>query len=160
MPIPHSMFLSETPDRLARLHQQLVPFGISCFIHTVDEHPKKLADRAYLGFILGYGPSSQLYRVLIVDPPTGNLRFRLVRHLTVTVAHHKEYHARATPLFTMRKPARLCNVETCVEPVLTAVPWSAHVPEDSTIPPAPTLAAHMYPAPAPSAGVVLSLIHI
>lgn len=153
MPIPHALFHSESPERLARLHAQLLPFGISCFIHTVDDHPKKLADRAYPGFILGYGPSSYLYRVVVVDSVTGSLKFRIVRHLSVTVSCHTEYHSREHAPFHLRKPARLCHVQTCADPLLTAATWSVHALEEVTIPPEPQLASHLYPAHVAPAGV-------
>ena len=155
VPVPHQCFLNESPERLARLHAQLLPFGMSCFVHTVDDHPKKLADRAYPGFILGYGPSSHLYRVLIVEPATGNLRFRIVRHLSVTATHHTEFHSRHSAPFALKKPVRMCHVAASADPLsgVTRVECELgelHVPNDSA------LASHEFPSRAPPAGVSVS----
>ena len=158
VPIPHASFLNETPERLSRLHDQLLPFGMSCFIHTVDDHPKKLADRAFPGFVLGYGPSSHLYRVLIVDPTTGNLKFRIVRHLTVTKSNHAEYHAREQPPFVLKKPVRMCHVATSVEPLFSGVTRVACELGHPSIPSEAVLASHMYPHPVPPAGVSISAL--
>jgi Reverse transcriptase (RNA-dependent DNA polymerase) len=124
VPIPHVQFHTESRDRLARLHKQLVPFGISCFVHKVDDHPKKLADRSEAGFIVGYGPSSQLYRVVVVDPVTNVMRFRIARHVHVTAAQHSEYHSRTAPPFTLKGVPKLRNVTTCVDPLHSAVMFS------------------------------------
>jgi transposase InsO family protein len=56
VPIPHVLFHNEYAERLVRLHAQLLPFGMACFVHRVEEHPKKLADRSEAGYIVGYGP--------------------------------------------------------------------------------------------------------
>jgi hypothetical protein len=152
-PIPHSVFHTESPSRLARLHQQLVPFGISCFVHTVDDHPKKLADRASAGYILGYGPSSQLYRVLIVDPATSIMRFRIVRHIYVTAAQHTEFHSRVSPPFTLKGVPRLRNVTTCTDPLQSAVMFSVQActgTEDDVV---SLFHCAMYSSPISSAGV-------
>jgi hypothetical protein len=36
VPIPHVLFHNESAERLARLHAQLLPFGMSYFVHKVE----------------------------------------------------------------------------------------------------------------------------
>lgn len=93
-PTPAQLYLHETEDRLNRLYAQLVPLGIKCSVVDI-KHKQKLDQRAYPGFVIGYGPSTQQYRV-IVEQENGTYRHMLVRHATITGEHHKEYFARMT----------------------------------------------------------------
>lgn len=103
-PVPHVLFHNESADRLTRLYNQLVPFGVACLVHNVSDHASKLADRAYPGYIIGYGPSTYLYRVLHVDSSTKQCSFRLVRHLYVTSGMLRDYFERERPPFSISAP--------------------------------------------------------
>ena len=155
IPIPHVVFYGESQARLQRLHKQLLPFGIACYVHTMDEHPKKLADRAREGFIVGYGPSSHLYRVLLYDSATGILRFNIVRHVCVTTAQHREYHQRTVPPFSLKGRVKLRHVSTCHDPHASAVTWSDACVDhnvDSVV-----CTSAIYASPLPAAGVYVSM---
>jgi transposase InsO family protein len=96
--IPSQLYLGETDDRMQRLYHQLVPLGIQCSVVDIKDHKPKLDARSQLGYIVGYGPSTQQYRVL-VQQDDSTFRHMLVRHVTITGAHHKEFFSRAKPPF-------------------------------------------------------------
>lgn len=96
-PIPLQLYLSETDDRLQRLYNQLVPLGIQCLVVDIQSK-SKLDARSYLGYITGYGPSTQQYRVILQKDAT-TLRHIIARHVTITGAHHKELFARTQSPF-------------------------------------------------------------
>jgi hypothetical protein len=157
IPIPHVLFHNESSERLTRLHAQLVPFGISCFVHKVDDHPKKLADRSEAGYIVGYGPSSHMYRVLTVDTASSVMRFRIARHVFVTPAQHSEYHSRIAPPFKLKGVPCLRNVTTCVDPLNSAVISSVQLCTDSQCETLSIYECSVCTSPVPPAGVCIEL---
>jgi Reverse transcriptase (RNA-dependent DNA polymerase)/Integrase core domain len=91
--VPAQLYLGETDDRLQRLYNQLVPIGIQCAVVDISDGKRKLDARSQPGYIVGYGPSTQQYRVLVrKDEQT--YRHMLVRHVTITGAHHNEFFSR------------------------------------------------------------------
>jgi hypothetical protein len=68
--VPHSLYMQDSPERMARLYHQLVPFGILCNIVQTGNKPKqvkKLDPRSVPGLIAGMGPSTQQYRVMVMS---------------------------------------------------------------------------------------------
>jgi hypothetical protein len=158
VPIPHVLFHNKSAERLVHLHAQLLPFGMSCFVQRVREHPKKLADRSEAGYIVGYGPSSRMYRVLIVNSASSIMRFRIVRHLYVTSDQHREYHCRTEPPFKLYGFPCMRNVGTCADPLSSAIIscvqiYNSVIAEDATI-----RSCSVYPSPIPPAGVYVQSI--
>jgi hypothetical protein len=98
--VPHSLFMKDSPERMARLYHQLIPFGILCnIVQTVDKpkQVKKLDPRSVPGIIVSMRPSTHQYRVKVVSD-SGPYRVHIVRHVVINAAHYTEYFARKSVL--------------------------------------------------------------
>ncbi len=93
--VPHSLYMKDSPERMTRLYHQLVPFGILCNIVQTGDKPKqvkKLDSRSVPGIIVGMGPSTQQYRVMVLRD-SAPYRVHIVRHIVLNAAHYTEYFA-------------------------------------------------------------------
>lgn len=107
--IPHKLYMKDSAERMERLYQQLVPFGIQCNIIQTGDKPqkvKKLDPRSVSGIIVGLGPSTKQYRVMVLNE---NVPYRvyIVRHIVINAAHYTEYCERDAVLPAMK---RFCAV--------------------------------------------------
>jgi hypothetical protein len=103
--VPHSLYMQDSPERMARLYHQLVPFGILCNIVQTGDNPKqvrKLDPRSVPGLITGMGPSTQQYRVMVMNDFVPYW-VHIVRHIVITAAHYTEYYARNTVLPALKQ---------------------------------------------------------
>jgi hypothetical protein len=95
--IPHCLYMDESVERMQRLYAQLVPFGIRCNIILTGDKPqkvKKLDLRSVPGIVLGMGPSTKQYRVLLADA-NKKAEVHIVRHIIVNARHFQEYFSRS-----------------------------------------------------------------
>jgi hypothetical protein len=103
--VPHSLYMQDSPERMARLYHQLVPFGILCNIMQSGDKPKqveKLYPRSVPGLIVSMGPSTQQYRVMVISDSVP-YRVHIVRHIVINAAHYTEYFARNTVLPALKQ---------------------------------------------------------
>lgn len=94
--IPWKLYLNDSDERVKRLYEQLVPFGIQCNIIQTGDKPKdvkKLDPRAVPGLVVGYGPSTKQYRVVALIPQAP-FKVYIVRHIIVNGRHFQEYFSR------------------------------------------------------------------
>jgi hypothetical protein len=122
--IPHKLYIKDSADRMQRLYQQLVPFGICCSIIKTGEKPaqvKKLDNRSVPGLIVGLGPSTRQYRVLALNPST-HYNVHIVRHVVINAQHYAEYFARSAILEAMKRYVRVQTLNVlCAESVTHVV---------------------------------------
>jgi hypothetical protein len=85
---PHILYMAEHPDRVQRLHDQLLPFGALCNVTLTNEHWLKLAPRSFSAVVVGTGPSTTHYRVCLL--PDSKLEVTIVRRITVSSAQEQE----------------------------------------------------------------------
>jgi hypothetical protein len=120
--------MQDSPERLQRLYDQLIPFGTLCNVALTDEHLTKLAPRSTPADEAGTGPSTSRYRVVLIKET--KLKVSVVRHITVSTARQHEILTRTTgPFWTTRKgntkfvptTVRTVQVNT-VEPLPLTVP--------------------------------------
>jgi hypothetical protein len=81
---------------MARLYHQLVPCGILGNIVQTGakpQHVKKLDPWSVPGIIVGMGPSTQQYRVMVMQESVP-YRVHIVKHNVINAAHYTEYFAR------------------------------------------------------------------
>jgi hypothetical protein len=114
--IPHKLYVQDSDERMARLYQQLVPFGICCSIIQTGHKPqqvRKLDPGSVPGIIVGYGPSTKQYRVMVLQ--SQQYKVYIVRHLIVNAGHFSEYFARTgiVPEMDRFSAVRGTNVLTC-----------------------------------------------
>jgi hypothetical protein len=112
--IPHKLYVQDSDERMARLYQHLVPFGICCtIIQTGHQQVKKLDPRSVPGIIVGYGPSTKHYRVLVLH--SQSYKVYIVRHLIIRARHFNEYFARTgiVPEMDRFSAVRGTTVLTC-----------------------------------------------
>ena len=88
IPIPHHLYMSDTTNRLQRLYDQLLPFGLPCHVVDTRDHIPKLDNRASAGIIVGVGDSTLFYKVLQYLPTP---RISIVRHIQVSATHYDKY---------------------------------------------------------------------
>lgn len=143
--IPYELFMHECAERMQRLYQQLVPFGICCSIVQTGDKPtqvKKLDARSIPGMILGMGPSTKQYRVMVLNH-TSPYKVYIVRHVIVNAQHYKEYFSRSEMLPELRRyvpvrtvtilnPVRMLELTAPVPLHATDVPFE--VPDNNSIP--------------------------
>jgi hypothetical protein len=125
---PHSAYMQDSPERLQRLYDQLILFGTLCKVTLTDEHLPKLAPRSTPAVVVGTGPSTSHYRVVLLTET--KLKVSVVRHITVSTAQQHEILTRTTgPFGTTRKgntsfvptTVRTVQVNT-IEPLPLTVP--------------------------------------
>jgi hypothetical protein len=87
-PIPHSIYMDERVDRLRRLYDQLVPFGIMCSVTDTHEHVYKLRPRSAPAVVTGTGPSTTHYRVCLLKDP--KLSVHIVQHINISAPQYEE----------------------------------------------------------------------
>jgi hypothetical protein len=113
--IPHKLYVQDSDERMARLYQQLVLFGICCSIIQTGHKPqqvKKLDPRSVPGIIVGYGPSTKQYRVLVLH--SQSYKVYIVRHFIFSARHFREYFARpGVPEMDRFSAVRGTTVLTC-----------------------------------------------
>jgi hypothetical protein len=88
VPIPHALYMGDNNERLKRLYNQLLPFGLPCHVLDVRDHIPKLDPRAAPGFVIGVGDSTMFYKVLQYKPTP---RISVVRHIHVSSLHYNKY---------------------------------------------------------------------
>jgi transposase InsO family protein len=91
-PIPHALYMQESLDRMHRLYDQLLPFGIMCNVTDTHEHLKKLKPRSAPAVFVGTGTSTTQYRVCLLSDP--KLSVHIVRHLEISPSQHDEILSR------------------------------------------------------------------
>jgi hypothetical protein len=127
--IPHKLYVQDSDERMARLYQQLVPFGICCSIIQTWHKPqqvRKLDPRSVPGIIVGYGPSTKQYKVMVLQ--SQQYKVYIIRHLIVSARHFSEYFARTgtVPEMDRFSAVHSTDVLTCesvrLVPTPTATP--------------------------------------
>jgi transposase InsO family protein len=99
---PHATYMKESPERLQRMYDQLVPFGTLCNVTLTDEHLRKLAPRSVPAVVLGTGPSTTQYRVCLLKEKS--VKVHIVRHITISAEQQSEILHRTTgPFGTTRR---------------------------------------------------------
>jgi hypothetical protein len=80
--------MDESVDRLRRLYDQLVPFGIRCNVSDTHEHIYKLRPRSAPAVVTGTGPSTTHYRVCLLNDPKFSVH--IVRHINTPAPQYEQ----------------------------------------------------------------------
>jgi hypothetical protein len=122
---PHSAYMQDSPQRLQGLYDQLIPFGTLFNVTLRDEHLPKLAPRSTSAVVVGTGPSTSHYRVVLLTET--ELKVSVVRHNT---AQQHEVLTRTAGAFGNTRKGNASFVPTTVrtEQFNTVEPLPLSVP--------------------------------
>jgi hypothetical protein len=110
--IPHSLYIEESLDRVHRLYEQLVPFGILCNVTDTHEHLYKLRPQFVPAVVVGIGPSTTHCRVGQLSDP--KLSVHIVRLIEFSPSQHKEIITRTVCPFGAHRKGNTKFVPTTV----------------------------------------------